>query len=282
VAVADEWTIEPRGRHIGARLREVWVFRRLFRYFGRRALEKLYLNTFLGKAWIFIRPLFPLIVQTLIFGSLLGVQAPGVPYFLFLLVGSSVWSLFASCLMWGTRSMQINRGFLGRMYFPRIILPAATMSVAFVNFLIMMGVLVLTLGYYYVRDGRLYLASPEQMLWAIAALVLAVALALGISLFTAPMNLEYRDVRFTLMYVLDFWALLTPVLYPVSAVPERYQWLVFLNPVAAVVQGFKYGVLGIEAVNYTAFAVDVGIVIVVLSLGVWHFSRVEGVAVDRV
>lgn len=282
IAVVDEWTIEPRGRSIAARLWEVWVYRRLFPYFAKRAVERLYLNTFLGKAWIFIRPLFPLFVKTLIFGSLLGVSTPGVPYFLFLLVGSSVWELFGSCLMWATRSMQIHRAFLGRMYFPRIILPSATMAVAFVNFSILMGVLAVTLVYYYVREGRLYLAAPDQLMWAVAAVALAAALALGIGLFTAPMNVEYRDVRFTLQYVLEFWGLLTPVLYPVSAVPEQYQWLVFLNPAAAIVQAFKWGVLGIERVNYTAFAVDTAIVTVVLFLGIWHFSRVEGQAVDRV
>jgi lipopolysaccharide transport system permease protein len=119
------------------------------------------------------------------------------------------------------------------------------------------------------------------MIWALAALVLAVLLALGIGLWTSPMNVEYRDVRFTLAYVLEFWALLTPVMYPLSAVPERYHWLVFLNPLAGIVQAFKYGVLGIEAVNPRVLAVNAALVLVTLVSGLWYFSRVEVVAVDR-
>jgi lipopolysaccharide transport system permease protein len=282
LTVATEWVIEPRGRGWSAQVRDVWLFRRLFRYFGQRAVERLYQNTILGRAWLLIRPLFPLVVRALVFGGLLGVNTPGVPYFLFLVVSSSIWDLFSSSVMWATRSLQINRSFLGRMYFPRVIVPAATMSVAFINFLIMMGVLAVSLGYYYVTEGRVYLASPGHIVWAIAALLLAVGLALGIGLWTAPMSAEFRDVRFTLAYVLEFWALLTPVIYPLSAVPPRYQWLVYLNPMAGVVQAFKWGVLGIESVNRTALAVDAGVVCVVLMLGLWFFGRVEAQAVDRI
>lgn len=282
VAAAVEWVIEPRGNGWLAKLREVWQYRRLFTYFGKRAVERMYQNTVLGRAWLFIRPLFPLCIKTLIFGGLLSVDTPGVPYFLFLLVSSSIWDLFSSCLMWSMRSLQINRSFLGRMYFPRVIVPVATMSIAFVNFLIMMGVLAATLGYYYVAQGRLYLGSPAQMVWALGALVLAVALGLGVGLWAAPLNAQYRDVRFTLIYILEFWGLLTPVLYPLSAVPERFQWIVFLNPLAGVVQAFKWGVLGIETVHHMAFAINAIIVLVVLLSGLWFFGRVEGDAVDRI
>ena len=282
VSTAETWTIEPRGRSTRARIGEIWQYRRLFRYFGTRAVQKLYMNTLLGKAWIFIRPLFPLMVRSLVFGGLLGVATPGVPYFLFLVTGTAIWELFASCLMWATRSMQMNRSFLGRVYFPRIILPAATMAVAFVNFAIMMGVLAVTLAYYYFTDGRLYLAPIGNIGWALGAIAVAVTFALAVGLFTAPMNAEYRDVRFTLMYVLEFWALLTPVLYPVSAVPPQYQWMVFLNPLAGVVLAFKWGVLGVEGVNAAAFAIDAAVVGVILFAGIWYFTRVEGQAVDRV
>lgn len=279
---AEHWVIEPRGRNMRARLVEVWTFRRLFVYFGQRAVERLYRNTLLGRAWILIRPLFPLAIRSLVFGGVLGVATPGVPYFLFLLVGSAIWELFASCLMWATRSMQMNRSFLGRMYFPRVIVPAATMAVAFVNFAIVMGVMAAAMAYYYLSSGRLYLAPPTHWPWALGGLALAATLALGVGLFTAPMNAQYRDVRFTLMYVMEFWALLTPVLYPLSAVPEQYHWAVYLNPMAGVVQAFKWGVIGIEPVDPSIFALDAGLVVLVLLSGLWFFGRMEGQAVDRI
>ncbi len=276
------WTIEPRGHRMGARLREIWVYRRLFVYFGKRAVEKLYRNTFLGKAWIVIRPVFPIAIRTLIFGGVLRVDGPGVPYFLFLLAGSAVWDLFSSCLMWATRSLQVNRGFLGRMYFPRIIVPIATMSIALVNFVITLGVLIVALVYFRVTAGIWYLGGVQGVGWAVAAALTAIALALAIGLWTAPLNAEFRDVRFTLAYVLEFWALLTPVMYPLSAVPPQYHWIVFINPLAGVVQTFKWGVLGVEGMDPTIFAIDVGVSLLVLASGVWYFTRVEGQAVDRI
>ena len=279
---AERWVIEPRTQSLRARIVEVWTFRRLFVYFGKRSIERMYQNTVLGRAWLFIRPLFPLLIRTLIFAGVLGVRAPGVPYFVFLLVGSSVWQLFASCLMWATRSMQMNRAFLGRMYFPRVIVPASVMAAAFVNFLILMGVLAGTLIYYYVQDGRLYLGSPSQAPFAIVALILSTAMALGVGLWTAPLNAEFRDVRFTLTYVLEFWALMTPIMYPLSAVPAKYHWIVYLNPMAGVIQAFKWGVLGIERVDLTVLAIDAVVIALVLLSGLWFFGRVEGQAVDRI
>ena len=277
----EEWVIEPRGRSALSQVREIWVYRRLFVYFGKRSIERLYQNTALGPIWLFIRPLFPIAIRTLVFGGVLGVTAPGVPYFLFALVGSSVWDLFSSCLMWATRSLQMNRGFLGRMYFPRVIVPVATMSLAFVNFLIMLAVMAVALGYYYLTDGRLYLAGWSGLPWAIGAVLVAATLGLGIGLWTSPMNAQYRDVRFTLAYILEFWALLTPVMYPLSAIPPQYHWIVFINPLAGVVQAFKWGVLGIEALDPTVFLVDVGLTLIVLVSGLWYFTRVEAQAVDR-
>ena len=282
LANLEEWTIEPRSTSFGARAREVWVYRRLMRYFAARAIERLYQKTMLGKAWIFIRPLFPLIIKAMVFGGLLGVNAPGVPYFLFLLVGSSIWDLFAGALMWATRSLQINRGVLSRMYVPRVILPAATMAPAFVNFAIMMAVLLGTLIYYRVVDGVFYVNSPAQLVWAVAAVLMTFTLALGIGLWTSVAGAEVRDVRFTLAYVLDFWLFLTPVLYPLSVVSEQWQWLFMLNPMTGPVQAFKWGILGIESVNYTVFAVDALVIIGVLVLGLAFFSRAEATAIDRI
>jgi lipopolysaccharide transport system permease protein len=278
----EEWLIEPRGRNLRARVVEIWTFRRLFAYFAKQAVERLYRSTALGAAWLFIRPLFPLTINVLVFRGVLGVETPGVPYFLFLLVGSSIWELFSTGLMWATRSLQLNRAMLGRMYFPRVIVPVATLSVAFVNFLITLAVLVIALVYYRVTQGVWYLAGPDHLVWAVGALLLAATFALSIGLWTAPLAAQYRDVRFTLGMVLGFWALLTPVVYPLSAVPPKYLWIVYLNPLAGIVQAFKWGVLGIETIDVTVLAIDAVIVSLVLASGLWFFSRVEGDAVDRI
>lgn len=278
----DEWSIEPRTEGAGARLREVWAYRRLLRFFATRAIERRYQRTVLGRAWLFIQPLFPLLVKTLVFGGLLGVGSQGVPYFIFLVGGTAAWELFQSSLMWATRSLEMNRGLVSKVFVPRIILPIAMMSPAFVTFLIHLGVIAVAVAFYYARDGVVYLARPWDAGWAILAVIMTLLLSLAIGLFTAPVAARARDVRFTLNYILDFWVFLTPVLYPLSAVPPNLRWVVMLNPMAAFVEAFKFGVLGIGAVDLRAFAIASAITFTVLGLGLWYFGKAESDAVDRV
>jgi len=139
----DEWVIEPRGEGARAVARDVWRYRRLLRFFASRSFQKLYARTVLGWSWIFIRPLFPLLVTTLVFGQVLSVTSgSNVPYFLFLVVGVTPWEFFASNLMWGTRSLELNRGMLSRIYLPRLILTIAMVAPALVTFLVGLGVII--------------------------------------------------------------------------------------------------------------------------------------------
>src|SRR5215468_3197950 len=137
----DTWVIEPRREALAQRLRDVWRYRQLLRFFSSKSLTKLYRRTVLGAAWIFIRPLFPLAVNTIVFGGVLGVGSNGVPYFLFMNCGGALWDLFSSAVTWGTRSLELNRGFMNRIYLPRLILPVATMTPALLYFVINIGVL---------------------------------------------------------------------------------------------------------------------------------------------
>ena len=244
---AQTWVIEPRREGLKARLRDVWRYRRLMRFFASRTLQKLYANTILGWAWIFIRPLVPLLVNTLIFSGVLRVGSYDVPYFLFLTTGNSIWEFFASAVTWGTRSLELNRGFMSKVYVPRLIMPVAAMAPSYLYLGINAAVLVCSLIYYKSTTGINHL-TVLNLGWAFAALVLTVVLALGISLWTSVLALHARDVRFTLGYVLGFWVFLTPVLYPLN-VPEKWQWAIALNPMAAIVNAFKYGVLGIPVLD---------------------------------
>jgi lipopolysaccharide transport system permease protein len=274
------WVIEPRREGLKARAREVWRYRRLLRFFAAKALQKLYQRTFLGFGWVLIRPLFPLLVMTLVFGGILGVGSQGVPYFLFLVIGHSVWDLFAQATTWGTRSLEMNRGFLTKIYIPRLILPVAQMSPAFLNFAIHLAVAAVALVYYRSTTGVWYL-SLLTLPWALVSLVMALTLALGISLWTSVPALTARDIRFTLTYVLSFWLYLTPVLYPLRVAP-RYQWLVALNPMVGVVNMFKYGVFGIGVLDPREIATSVAIIGLVFGSGLWFFGRAEGDAADKV
>ena len=279
----DTWVIEPRQDGFAARLRDFWRYRNLLRFFASKAVAKMYRRTVLGSTWIFIRPLFPLAVNTIVFGGVLGVGSHGVPYFLFLTTGHALWDLFASSLMWGTRSLELNRGFLTKIYVPRLIMPVSSMTPAYVNFAINLGVLACAQLYYFVTTGMIYF-TPAKFGWALLALVMSSILSLGLSLWTSVPALQARDIRFSLGYVLSLWVFLTPVLYPLT-LPARfakYAWMMSLNPMAAIVNAFKYGVLGLPVLNVRDLAIAGVMTLVVFFGGLAFFGRAEGTAADKV
>jgi lipopolysaccharide transport system permease protein len=277
-----EWTIEPRGDGLWPRVRDVWRSRHLVRYFGSQALDKAYSRTLLGWTWLFARALFPALVGTFVFGNVVGVEHGGdVPYFLFFLTGMSCWHLFDQSLMWITRSLESNRRLLTKMYFPRLILPVANVAPALAEFLVQLILLLSAALYYFVKDGRSYLSFGPPMLAALVALFLSVVLALGLGFWTSVLGANYRDVRFALRYVMGFWYFLTPVIYPVSRVPENLRWLVELNPMASLVQMFRWGMIGHGEVALLPLAGALSLMCAVFLGGVWFFGFAEGRAVDK-
>lgn len=273
------WVIEPRREGFVARVRDVWRYRRLLRFFAWKAFQKLYARTMLGWSWILIRPLFPLFVSVVVFGRVLGVGSEGMPYFLFVAVGSATWELFQQSTVWGTRSLEMNRAFLSRIYIPRLILPIASMTPAVLNFVIHIGIIIGAIVYYRITRDTWYF-TPLGLGWAIGAVAMALTLALGISLWTSVPALVARDVRFTLQYVMSFWLFLTPVLYPLPRT-GRYGWLLSLNPMAAVVNMFKHGVLGMDVLHLPDVGIALGVIAVVLGSGLWFFGRAEATAADK-
>ena len=277
----ETWIIEPRLDGLGARSREVWQYRRLLRFFAAKSLEKLYKRTVLGWSWILIRPLFPLLVKTLIFGGVLAVATGGVPYFLFLVVGTAIWELFAGVAMWGTRSLELNRRMLTQIYVPRVILPIAMGTPAVVTFAIHLVVAAVAVAWYRYSHGVTYL-NAAAIGWAVQATALSWLLGLAVSLWTSVPALVARDVRFTLNYVLGFWVFLTPVFYPLSAIPEERRWLMFLNPMTGAVEAFKFGVLGLGTIETRPLLVSWALTLLVLAGGLIFFGRAERDAADRV
>jgi lipopolysaccharide transport system permease protein len=278
----DGWVIEPRRPGFVARARDLWHYRRLMRYFAVRTIEKMTRRTILGRGWLFIRPLFPLLVMTLVFGGALGVPSDGIPYFVFLVVGTAVWDLFASALMWATRSLDLNRGLLTKIYIPRTLLPIACIAPSLVTFAIYLALALCTGIYFWIVDGRSYFVLGSGMLWSLLAAMLSLALAIGIGFWTAFPALVARDVRFSLGYVLGFWVFLTPVMYPLSEFPQQWRWAVLLNPMAAYVEMFKWGLLGRGGIHPREIAIAVSITAAVMISGLWFFDRSEAEAADKV
>jgi lipopolysaccharide transport system permease protein len=279
--VSQRWEVTGNPQGPAAALADAWAHRRLLRFVGDRALRKIYKRTVLGWLWLFIMPLFPLALRALIFGALLGVSSSGLPYFLFLLAGTIVWDTFAASLTWGTRSLEMNRHLTEQIHMPRTIMPLGNITPALLDLAIKLAVFALALAYYGVSDQRLYLRADTGVLWAAAALALALLFALAISLFTSVWGETTRDMRFALGQVLSIWYLLTPVLYPLSAVPEAYRGWMLLNPMAIIAETFKWGLFGVGAFDPRALGGAAGGVLVLTVAGFVYFLRAESRAIDE-
>lgn len=275
-----EWEITagaPGVRHV---VGDVWRHRRLLNYLGDRALKKMYRRTMLGWLWLFINPLFPIALNTIIFGALLGVGSNGLPYFLFLLAGTIVWDAFAVSWMWGTRALEMNRGVTDQVYAPRALMPIGNMSPAYLEIVTKSTVFALAVAYYVVHDHRLYVRPGVHTLAAVAALGCVLLLAIGLSYFTSVWGETGRDARFALGQVLSVWYMLTPVLYPLSALDPHQRTWALLNPMTVLVETFKWGLFGIGEFLPVAFGVTAAGTIALVLCGLLYFSRAEARALD--
>jgi lipopolysaccharide transport system permease protein len=273
--VSESWEVTPRYPGVLATTVEVWRHRGLLTFIGDRALKRVYRRTVLGWLWLFINPLVPLLLRVLIFGALLGTDSNGLPYFLFLLAGTVVWDVFANSLMRGTRALEMNRDLTEQIYYPRAILPFGNITPAILDLAIKVAVFMGALLFYVARDDRWYLRADSGALWAAAALVVAILFALAISLFTSVWGETARDVRFALGQLLSVWYLLTPVLYPLSQVPPAYRGWMLLNPMAIVVETFKWGLFGVGEFQPRLFGITCSAVLVLCIAGLVFFTRAE-------
>lgn len=278
--MTGDWEITASDPGLRAVVGDVWRHRHLVQYIGSRTLRKMYRRTVLGWLWLFINPLFPLALRTLIFSALLGVASDGVPYFLFLLCGTIIWDTFAVSWTWGTRALEMNRGVTDQVYAPRVLMPLGNVTPALLEMVIKVAVFALALAFYAARDGRLYLQVGVHTLWAVAALLCVFLLAVGLSYFTSVWGETARDARFALGQILSVWYLLTPVLFPLSQLPPAHRGWALLNPLAVLVETFKWGLLGIGEFMPVPFAITAGATVAVLVAGLLYFSRAEARALD--
>jgi len=276
-----KWVIEPTQQGIRARIEEFWRYRRILWFLVRQRVRDRYEGMTLGPFWLLARPLAPILIGTLVFGGLLGVPSERVPYFLFFLTGTSCWRIFERSLMWVTRGLEKVRGLVKKVYFPRIIAPIAAVSPALAEFAAMLGLLLLAAIFYWFKDGVMYLQFGPRMLVAVLAIVLTVFFSISVGLFTAVLQVRHRDVRYSLRYVNQFWMYATPVIYPMSQIPPKYHFLMYINPMAPLVETYKWGMLGIGEFPAKPLATATVVMAAVFVTGVVFFYRSEAASVDR-
>jgi lipopolysaccharide transport system permease protein len=273
--------VQPRPPDFTSRFAEAWRYRGLIGFFGRQLIRKFYQRTFLGRIWIPLRPALQVVPQILIFGGVLGVPSNGVPYAIFFMIGQAVWEAFGRLLYYGTRSVELNRQLIKRLYFPRSVLPLAATYPAAVELAIYGLMAAITIAYFAIAHHHMYLKFSPELLLVPAGLALMAMLALGIAYWLSVFCAQYRDVRFAVHIGLGFWYLITPVIYPLSAIPSKFRPLAYINPLTAPVEMIKHGLLGVGAIPTTAVFITVASVLVIGVSGVWFFHQAADYSVDR-
>jgi lipopolysaccharide transport system permease protein len=249
-------------------LLEFWHYRELFFFLVWRDVKIRYKQTLLGAAWAIIQPFFAMLIFTLFFGKLAKIDTGGIPYPVFSYCALVPWTYFATTLSFGGNSMVANKELITKVYFPRVAVPASAVLSGLVDFSISSLVLIGMMIYFKVAP------SWELLMWPVLVIPL-VTLALGVSMYLSSLNVKYRDIKYVLPFLTQFWLFLTPIIYPTTLIPERFQFLMYLNPMAGIIDAFRDAFLPGRSIQWGALGISFGICLVVLTLGSLYFKKTE-------
>jgi len=267
--------IEPPRGWLELHLKEVWDYRELIYFFVWRDVKVRYKQTIIGVAWVVLQPLMTMAVFTIFFGRLAKLPSQGLPYPVFYFCALVPWSYFAQALNSCTSILVANQGVITKVYFPRLVLPLAAVCSGLVDCTIGLAVMImLTLGF--------GIRPPATVVLLPVLLLFAVLTALGVGLWTSALNALYRDVASIMPFLVQFWMLASPVAYSSSLVPQRWRALYGLNPMACVIDGFRWALTGHGQPPGPTILVSAAMVMVLLAGGLTFFQRKEGTVTDRV
>jgi len=274
-APARVTVIRPSAGWVPLRLRELWDYRELLFFFVWRDVKVRYKQTALGAAWAVIQPFFTMVVFSIFFGRLAKVPSDGLPYSVFAYSALVPWTYFATSLTQSSNSLVEHSRLITKVYFPRVLVPAAAIVAGLLDLVIAFVVLLGILFYHGIVPTAAVLTLPLFVL-------LASLTAFGVGLWLSALNVQYRDVRYTIPFLVQLWLFATPVAYSSSLVPERWRPLYGLNPMAGVVDGFRWALFGRPAAPGPLLAVSVASVIVLVISGLFYFRRMERTFADVV
>jgi lipopolysaccharide transport system permease protein len=265
-------TIEPQRGWASLELGDLWRYRELLLLLTWRDIKVRYAQTVLGATWAIIQPILTMVIFSVIFGQLAKLPSDGVPYPIFTYTALLPWQLFAFSLTNSSNSLVGSQSLISKVYFPRLVIPIASVLPALIDFAISFLVLIGMLIYYHIPLTTRVLTLP-------LFLSLAVMSALAVGLWLSALNVEYRDIRYVVPFLTLFWQYATPVAYSASLIPEKWRLLYGLNPMTGVVEGFRWALLGSGKVDGMVW-VSVGIIIFILISGLAYFKRMEATFAD--
>jgi lipopolysaccharide transport system permease protein len=256
-------------------LKDIWEYRELLYFLVWRDIKVRYKQTALGAAWAILQPVLTMLVFTLFFGRLAKVPSDGIPYPVFAYTALLPWQLFLFALTESSNSLVGNQNLVTKVYFPRLVIPLSSLLAGLVDFAISFCVLVVLMVYYHITPSK-------AVVWLPAFLLFALTTALSVGLWLSALNVRYRDVRYTTPFLTQFWMFATPIAYSSTLVPEPWRKWYGLNPMAGVVEGFRWALLGKSTGPGLMLWVSLAAVLVLLSGGLFYFRRMESTFADIV
>jgi lipopolysaccharide transport system permease protein len=273
--VVHRTVIRPSRGWVAINLGEMWAYRELLFFLTWRDIKVRYKQTVLGALWALLQPVLTMAAFSVFFGRLAKMPSDGIPYPIFALSGLLPWQLFAYALAQSSNSVVANKNLVSKVYFPRLIVPLAAVLSGLVDFAIAFVLLLVMMFYYGIVPGLALVVIPF-------AILLAVVTALAIGLWLSALNVRYRDVQYTIPFLTQFWMFITPIAYPTSLIPERFRVLYGLNPMAGVVESFRWALFGHRNASLSTIAFSSIVVLVAFFGGLAYFRKVEKTFADLV
>ena len=260
--------IRPSHGWVAINFHELWEYRELLYFLTWRDIKVRYKQTALGAAWAVIQPFFTMVVFSLFFGRLAQVPSDGIPYPVFAYCALVPWSFFAGSLDRAGNSLVTSANLLTKVYFPRLVIPLSAVMAGLIDFAIAFVVLIGMMAVYGITPTWAIVTLPFFLL-------LSLVTALGVGLWLSALNVQYRDVRYTIPFITQFWLFASPVAYSANLIPEQWRWLYGINPMSGVIDGFRWALLGRESAPGPLLIVSVVMVVLILVGGLFYFRRME-------
>ncbi len=278
----EQWTkvIGPKSGWFDVNLSSLWNYRDLISLFVKRDFVAFYKQTILGPLWFLIQPLFTAIVFTIIFGRIAKISTDGLPQLLFYMCGIVIWNYFADCLNKTSDTFVSNAGIFGKVYFPRLTVPVSIVLTNLITFAIQFMLFMAFWAYFYLAGAEIK-ASPWVLLIPLLLIQMA-ALGLGLGILISSLTTKYRDLKFVVGFGVQLWMYATPIVYPMSQIPEKWQWMYAMNPMAAIVETARFAFLGAGSVRPWNLGISFAVTVLILLTGIVLFSRIEKTFMDTV
>lgn len=267
-------SIRAGGKFAAVDLKSLWDYRELLYFLTWRDVKVRYKQTALGVVWAVIQPLFTMIIFSIFFGKLAGLPSDGIPYPLFVYAAVLPWTFFSNALTNSGNSLVGSANLITKVYFPRMIIPAAAVAAGLIDLMVAFGILIALMIYYGV-------GMTWGLLMAPALVVMTALLAVAVGMWTSALNVKYRDVRYALPFAIQLAMFVTPIIYPVSIVPERWRWALNINPLAGIIEGYRAAFFG-RPFDWGALAISAAITFTLLFYSAHYFKRVERTFADVV